>query len=441
MTHATALPINHERKPLQTLADEITELSAHIAAATYRFLILIREFDQREGWEGPGLKSCAHWLNWQCGIGMGAAREKVRVAHALTDLPRISEAFRTGRISFSKVRAMTRVATPQNEEYLLMIAEHGTAAHVERLVRGYRSVKRTEALEAENLRHDLRELCWFIDDDGSYVLKAQLTPEQGARVVQALNAAMEGPSNGESKEHKNVSAETPIATRRADALERVAEGFLARGDQANTGGDRCTLHIHTDIDTLRADGEGAEAELASGGRVCAETSRRLACDSGVVRWLEAADGTTLDVGRRTRSIPPALRRALARRDQGCRFPGCTSERFVDAHHIHHWADGGETRLDNLVLLCRHHHRLVHEGGYAVRMDSGSEPIFTDQAGETIPTGPDTRFRGNVFALTTRNRRAGLRIDPQTPIPAWDGEPMDDSMAVEGLLQREARLTE
>jgi hypothetical protein len=355
---------------------------------------------------------------------MGAAREKVRVAHALTDLPRISEAFRTGRISFSKVRAMTRVATPQNEEYLLMIAEHGTAAHVERLVRGYRSVKRTEALEAENLRHDLRKLCWFIDDDGSYVLKARLTPEQGARVVQALSAAIE---------HQDVSAETPIASRRADALERVAEGFLAAGDQANTGGDRCTLHIHTDIDTLRADGEGAEAELASGGRVCAETSRRLACDSGVVRWLEAADGTTLDVGRRTRSIPPALRRALARRDQGCRFPGCTSERFVDAHHIHHWADGGETRLDNLVLLCRHHHRLVHEGGYAVRMQSGNEPIFTDQAGETIRTAPDTRFRGNVFALTSRNHRNGLTIGPETPIPKWYGEPMDDSMAVEGLL--------
>ena len=318
MTHAAALPTDHERKPLQTLADEISELSAHIAAATYRFLILIREFDEREGWEGPGLKSCSHWLNWKCGIGMGAAREKVRVAHALTELPRISDAFRTGRISFSKVRAMTRVATPENEEYLLMIAEHGTASHVERLVQGYRSVKRAE-------------------------------------------------------EHKNVSA---------------------------------------------------------------ETSRRLACDSGVVQWLEAADGTTLDVGRRTRSIPPALRRALERRDQGCRFPGCTSKRFVDAHHIRHWADGGETRLDNLVLLCRHHHRLVHEGGYAVRMDSGSEPIFTDQAGEIIPTGPDTRFRGNVFALTTRNRRAGLRIDPRTPVPDWYGESMDDSMAVEGLLQRE-----
>ncbi len=261
MTHAAALPTDHERKPLQTLADEISELSAHIAAATYRFLILIREFDEREGWEGPGLKSCAHWLNWKCGIGMGAAREKVRAAHALTDLPPISDAFRTGRISFSKVRAMTRVATPGNEEYLLMIAEHGTASHVERLVQGYRSVKRAEALEAENLRHDLRELNWFVDDDGSYVLKARLTPERGARVVQALStamdAAMDGPMDGESEEHKNVSA---------------------------------------------------------------ETSRHLACDSGVVQWLEAADGTTLDVGRRTRSIPPALRRALERRDQGCRFP-------------------------------------------------------------------------------------------------------------------------
>jgi len=433
MADVTHLPTVSVTRNLQTLADEITELAAHIHAATYRLLVLIREFDEREGWEGPGLKSCAHWLNWQCGLNLGAAREKVRVAHALKDLPQISEAFRTGRVSFSKVRAMTRVATPDNEDYLLMIANHGTAAHVERLVRGYRKIKRIEALEQENQRHEQRKLSWIIDDDGSYVIEGRLPPEQGARVVQALQAAMDSAF----EDNPDIAAETSLPARRADALERVAEGYLTGGEKgARTGGERCTLHVHTNMETLREDGEGAEAELESGARVSAETSRRLACDSGVVLWHESAHGTALNVGRRTRSIPPALRRALERRDQGCRFPGCTTRRHVDAHHIRHWADGGETKLDNLVLLCRHHHRHVHESGCSVELEPDGQPVFTDPNGNTIPTGPDRRFRGNVFSLMARNRLDGLAITPHTPVPAWHGERMDDGLAVEGLLQRE-----
>src|SRR6056297_136194 len=263
---------------LGDIEDEITELAAHIHAATFRLLELIREFDEREGWGGPGLRSCAHWLNWKCSIGLGAAREKVRVAHALANLQKISDEFRQGRISFSKVRAMTRVATPVNEVELLNIARYGTASHVERLVSQYRKVKRIEALEAENQRHRLRELNWYVDDDGSYVFKARLTPEQGERVVRAIESAMDE----EFEERKNVSA---------------------------------------------------------------ETSRRLACDCGVVHWHEDEAGSALNVGRKTRSIPPAIRRALQRRDQGCRFPGCSAHKYVDAHHIEHWTDGGETKME------------------------------------------------------------------------------------------------
>ena len=425
------------------MEDEITELSAHLNAATYRLLTLIREFDERHGWSGAGMKSCAHWLNWKCGIDLGAAREKVRVAHALDALPNISSALRAGQISFSKVRAMTRVATPQNEDYLLMIANHGTAAHVERLVHKYRQVKRSEALERENARHALRELTWYIDSDGSYVLKARLGPEQGARIAQALKIAMEsGNVSAETSFHRETAAqeETPIAARRADALERIADHYLTNEESNVTGGDRCTLHIHTDMDTLKADGDGAESELAEGGNVSAETSRRLACDCGVVHWLEDGNGAVhkraLDIGRRTRSIPPVIRRALERRDGGCRFPGCTARHYVDAHHIQHWADGGETKLDNLLLLCRHHHRLVHEGGYGLAVPVGGETVFSAPSGRLIPSGPDTRFRGNVFALTTGNRRERVEIDARKGVPYWCGERMDDGMAVEGLLKRE-----
>jgi len=440
-------PIEHQPaiqpRNLDEIESEITELGAHIHAATYRLLELIREFDEREGWGRPGLKSCAHWLNWKVGISLGAAREKVRVAHALKDLPKVSDAFRQGQISFSKVRAMTRVATPENEEYLMMIARHGTASHMERLVGFFRKVKRIEALEAENQRHELREMHWHVDDDGSYVIKARLTPEQGERVLKAVESAMDEEFNerqGAPAEESTAALDSPVsepvAQRRADALARVAEGFLG-GEAGTTGGERSTIHLHTDLDTLRQDGESAESSLDSGAKISAETSRRLACDCGVVHWEEDEDGDVLNIGRKSRSIPPAIRRALKRRDHGCRFPGCTAHKYVDAHHIQHWADGGETKMDNLVLLCRHHHRLVHEGGYGIRMTDQRIPEFTDPAGCTIPQVGEKNLRGNVFTLRHENRKTGLDITPETMISLWEGEKMDYDMAIEGLLWLES----
>lgn len=196
--------VNRRRANVERLENGITELSAHIYAATYRLLELIREYDECEGWAEPGLRSCAHWLNWKCSISIGAAREKVRVAHALKDLPKISEAFREGRLSYSKVRAMTRVGTPGNEDYLMMIAKYGTAAHVDRLVRLYRQVKRTEALQQENRRHKVRELSLYQDDDGGFVVHGRLTPEQGILVKKALEAGMDE----DFEEQKNVPAGT-----------------------------------------------------------------------------------------------------------------------------------------------------------------------------------------------------------------------------------------
>jgi len=240
----------------------------------------------------------------------------------------------------------------------------------------------------------------------------------------------------------------------------MAEAFLSGEGGAVHGGDRCTVHVHTDLDTLRADGEGAESSLERGGNVSAETSRRLACDCGVVPWLhgESQDhgsgvdsqvvrrgrgpdlhGEVLNVGRKTRSIPPAIRRALQRRDQGCRFPGCTAHKYVDAHHIVHWADGGKTRLDNLVTLCRHHHRAVHEGGFDVRMAADGVPRFYDRRRRLIPEAPQTRYRGNVFALMTANRRTGADVSAETCVPAWHGERMDDDLVVESLYQLQRQI--
>ena len=425
----------------EQLEAQITELSAHIHAANYRLLELIREYDETGGWSGPGLNSCAHWLNWKCGINLGAAREKIRVAHALAGLPKISNQFRLGEVSYSKVRAMTRVATEENEEFLLNIARHGTASHVERLVRQYRKVKRNEALELENERHNRRELNWFIDDDGSMVFKGRFTPEQGALLKKSLEAAMDDLY----EEAKDVPAETPednlkpasepIAQRRADALVRVAEQFLTTPAK-QAGGDRHVVHVHTDMETLKADGIGAESELDDCCNVSAETSRRLSSDDGVVHWLENIKGEPLNIGRKTRTIPPAIRRALQRRDNGCRFPGCTCSRFVDAHHITHWADGGETNMDNLVLLCRRHHRLVHEEGFGVQKLVDGKISFTNPQGHSVPDAGDTRFRGNVFSLMTENKRSGIKITAHTGECRWGGEKMDDDLAVLCMLQLE-----
>jgi len=423
------------------LENEITKLSAHIHAATYRLLELICEYDDSQGWLGPGLNSCAHWLNWKCGINLGAAREKVRVAHALRDLPKISEEFRRGKVSYSKVRAMTRVATEKNEDYLLGIARHGTAAHVERLVRNYSKVKRTEALELDNERHVMRQLDWYFDDDDSLVLKGRFTPEQGMLIKKVLELIMDE----DFQEQMDVSAETPvdelknqpepISQRRADALVRMAEGYLSKSGSANSG-DRYLVHVHTDMETLKADGTGAESEVEECCNVSAETSRRLSCDAGVVHWLENKKGETLSIGRKARTIPPAIRRALKRRDHGCRFPGCTCSRFVDAHHITHWADGGETNLNNLVLLCRRHHRMVHEEGFGIHSQTDGQVYFADPQGQHLPNAAEPRFSGNVFALTTENSKSGIRITPQTGECQWGGEEMDDNDAILGMLQLE-----
>ena len=164
-------------------------MAAHLTAGTCQLLELIQVFDEEGGWHGFGINSCAHWLSWKCGMGIGTARERVRVARALPALPNILASFQIGKVSYSKVRAMSRVATTKNEDALLNVALHGTATHVETQVRLYRQVKRTEALEQENLRHAKRELSLYQDGDGFWVLRGRITPEQGALLSKALDAA------------------------------------------------------------------------------------------------------------------------------------------------------------------------------------------------------------------------------------------------------------
>ena len=463
--------------PLDALEHQITELAAHIHAATYRLLCLIAEFDRRNGWAHWGILSCAHWLNWKCGIGLVAARNKVRVARSLESLPKISEAFRKGEVSYSKVRAMTRVATAENEVYLLQIARHGTAAHVERLVCNYRKVQRIAERQRANAVHKERYVHFHHADDGALVIEARLPPETGAIVLDALAAAGEamyqrrkgvrddsaessraaalytppGPDEGIAEDadtpwwKRGVHETQSYSQRRADALVLMAESLLANGAASRDAGARNQVVVHVDAEVLADPGAGGRSEIENGPALAAESARRTACDAAIVRLVEDGDGQPLDVGRRTRSIPPAIRRALRARDRGCRFPGCTARHFVEGHHIKHWADGGATRLDNLVELCHFHHRLVHEGGYGVRAtatngDTGGFE-FTRPDGRVIEPLPrdDSAESSRRTDIESVNRNHDLDIDPHTCVSLWDGTVMDHAMAVDGLLQCDGAL--
>jgi hypothetical protein len=397
---------------LERIGEEIATLAAHVHAATYRLLVLLAKFDERGGWSGSGFRSCAHWLSWRTGIALGAAREKVRTARALPALPRVSDAMRRGELSFAKVRAITRVATPENEPGLLEVARSGTAAHVERIVRAWRRVDTLEEQHAERERHESRHLSLHIDHDGMYVLRGRLDPEVGALLEKALEAA------------DSLNDPTPAAQRRADALGLVAERALSSPDASHRTAFEVVLHV--DTDTLQRDSATGHAVIAGGGRVSAETSRRLACDAGHTAMTSDESGNTLTVGRRTRTVPASIRRALEHRDERCRVPGCEL-RYCDAHHIVHWADGGATALDNLVLLCRRHHRAVHEEGFRIERDAAGGFRFHRPDGRELPHVPPAPTLETDLA--TLHRAQGLAIDPDALAAFSTGQSLDIDIAL------------
>ena len=505
---------------LELLGNQIAELSARIDAATYELLCHLHEFDRRYGWEG--WRSCAHWLNWRTGLDLGAAREKLRVAAALADLNHVSAAMARGQLSYSKVRALTRVASPATEARLLAVALCSTAAQVERLVRAWRRVDRDAQPDAEQVLLASRTLSMQVDEDGMVVLRGRLPPEVGALLLRAVEAALEQvPASADG-------GEPTIAQRRSDALGLVAESALAGGLDPGNPADRFQVTVHVQADALPArepaeagppvaaetrevspassepvapaaprvaadtrvvsltpaepgaqtanlgaeqatigaphiSAETFEVSEAAFERVAPETdldagqavieqagglhlshaaARRVACDAGIVVLRHAADGQVLDVGRRSRTVPSAMRRALLSRDRGqCQFPGCES-RHCDAHHVEHWADGGETRLQNLVLACRFHHRALHEGGFrVVPGDADGQFRFLRPDGTPLPAEPPlASWEGAPLAPTdARLAAAGVGIGPHTATPEWYGESLHLTAALDVLWEPPAAV--
>jgi hypothetical protein len=436
------VPTHPQNVELERLGDEIAELAAHLDAATARLLDLIREFDARGGW-GNGFASCAHWLAWRVGLALGAAREHVRVARALGSLPQLREALARGELSYSKVRALTRVATPETEERLLAVGRAGTAEHVELIVRGWRRMDRKAEAEETARRHRHRALHVYPDGDGMVVIRGRLEPEVGAVVMQALAAARDALYRRREVDVPagtsvvDGSSEAPtMEQQQADAVALVAEAALHRAMDPGGPGERYQVVVHVDAEVLGNAGAPGQSVLEDGSRVSAETSQRLACDATRVVMRHDADGRITEVGARTRTIPPALRRALRHRDKGCRFPGCSLP-YGQGHHIKHWAHGGPTKLSNLAMLCRRHHRAIHEEGFQVERQANGELVFRRPDGRPLPDAPAPAAvpANPTDTLQAQNAETGLHIYAQTSTPSWQGERLDVGYAISVLHPR------
>jgi len=526
------------RKQVDQLADEIATAAAHIDAATHRLLTSIRKFDECSGWSRQGARTCAYWLSYRIGLGVNAAREKVRVARRLGELPLIDAALKAGKLSFSKVRAMTRVATADNEARLVRTAECATGAQLERICRGYRQVTEGKKPRLDDERRYVRKR---YTRSGMVRIEAQLRPDEAELVMQALRqmrSAARGedePALGTKSRRKYVTAEAPpdaeaeragqpiagpsaLATKSqrknvtaeaspevegeharqpttappdlttksqrknvtaetspdpdedtptpnlADGLLLMAESALTRGPTTRRAGERTQLIVQLGEDRLDTGDRGTcrgderpgarvgtpnrersepwRAVLHDGTWLSGQTFQRLACDCGLTIVKTATDGTPLDVGRKRRTIPPALWTALLSRDQGqCQFPGCTCRVFLEAHHIEHWSQGGPTNLANLTLVCASCHQRLHEGGFHVeRQPDGTLRFYTPDGDRIDPCPPPAAVEGDGLSLVmAENEARDLGIDARTSLPHNYTPRFDLGGVVSSLLPNHGRI--
>jgi hypothetical protein len=474
--------------PLDVLGARICAMATRMAQATFHWLQMIAEFDRREGWSGIGIRSCAHWLSWTCSMASVTAREHVRVARALQDLPLVCAEMSEGRLSYAKVREITRVSDRVDEATLVDLARTATASQLARTVRGFRAADGTRGTQEQN-----SHVRWTVGDDGCVSFSARLPPDEGAVVVAAMeaarddlirqsgrdpdavpgcpNGAMSGQaaaggdaasggharSDGGDAASGDPGAEqqprTPINP--VDVMLQWARGYLSAVPQDRSGEDRTMVVVHvnaehlipdqqadadqaTDTDTDTPAGRPAPrpataprsrgnaepdtgdragstapdgpidrsaipvdcCQIAGVGSITRATAARLACDATLIGIVRGAGGTVLAHGRKRRLVSPAQRRLLTVRDGGCRFPSCIRTSHLEAHHVRHWAHGGATDPDNLILLCRFHHIACHEAG-----------VMISYAQDSIPGAPRWHF-------TTHHGDAMLGDRLPTGAPGW-----------------------
>lgn len=451
---------------LDELEDRLSCLAASIAAAECDFLVMLAEFDARQGWGASGMRSAAHWLSWRTGMRLGVARERVRVARALTHLPLIRDAFAAGRLSYCKVRALSRVATPPLERDLLEVALGATGGQLERIVRSWRQTLVGEQSASRHLRRGWRRR---EEPDGSVVFTLRVAPEDAAvidaavvagrsLVLDASGQPVETPE--ESQLAEILTGEPPTSRADADVVVMLAESFLTSTPSGvSVSGDRTLVMVHADLDALASDTapppvaeppEGGEpmaegtsvvqrsralrppsCSTADGTPLSRSTVLRLLCASPAQLMVHARDGRPLDLGRTQRHASDRQRRALAVRDGGCRFPGCTQRHRLIPHHVHWWSRGGPTDIDLLVLLCPTHHRAVHEVGYRVEALGEGRFRFSRPDGRVV-RGTGEPVSVDVDATTSASDATEPMVTPTTIRPTWGGERLDLGLLIGGL---------
>ncbi|WP_375431750.1 DUF222 domain-containing protein [uncultured Friedmanniella sp.] len=467
--------VAEERAVAEVLAGRICAAAAMVARSQSQLLELVGEFDAVGAvrwWSG--VKSLAHWLSWMCSMSPGTAREHVRVARALRRMPTVQAAFADGRLSYAKVREITRVVDVVAEAELCTLALTATASQLARSIAGYRTADGMR-LPAE-VKRTVR---WRSRDDGMVELTARLPAEEAAVVQAALTAAKDqygappaAPSpdvNSDAEQHGGQVDTQPRYTN-ADALLDVARRFVHSAPTDQSGEDRTLVVVHVAADQLgtqlapteeenvpagtfsvpaEAEGSGRQAvcHVEGVGPVEPETARRLACDATLLGALVDRHGDVLALGRTRRLVSKAQRRALMIRDRMCQFDGCAQTRHLQAHHRISWADGGPTDLDNLILLCQFHQTCVHEGGITVarRADGEARPWEFRMPDGTAhrPWYTAERLPATLTAQLQRRQHeqatqlAGVNgldhPDARTIRPGWAGERFDLHATVHALF--------
>ena len=396
--------VQKRRQEIEELDAAIGKMNHTINAANYELMVLIREFDERAGWLKWGFKDALNWLKWRCDLSTNAARDKLRIGHALKELPLLSEHFAAGKLSYTKVRALTRVATALNEADLIDMAMRMSARHVEEHCKQRSNAAKASTTTALKALQNRNFRIWHDQAQGTVHFSIELPAEEAELIEKAVDKAAVKISADTGSAASMPEESSSWAMQQADALVYMSRSFLDGVENqgfkyqgadvsensrssasssnnaarsASSAADHYQVVVHVDEAAL------AGAETGSS-QLPIESVRRLCCDGSIVPMVENDQGEPLNVRRKVRTITTAIRRALWARDKGCGFPGCSHTRFVDAHHIQHWAEGGETSVDNLVLLCSHHHKLVHEGGYSVQRDHAGNIFYRRPDGKAVP---------------------------------------------------------
>jgi Domain of unknown function (DUF222)/HNH endonuclease len=431
-----------EALSVDELGSQIVALAGRLAAATCRWLLLVARFDACEGCAAFGLASTARWLGHYCGLAHRTAVEHVRVARALAGFPELAAAMGAGRLSYSQVRAISRLAHDGEHrlvEDLIEAAGHGTAGHLETLVRGLRTVEDTNSDEQQ--RQEYVSHSW--SSEAQWRIHARLDPEHGAIVQSAVEtiARAEGISQAAALVRMAEIAlatvadtEKPIRGLRGDERAAVVIHLTAADLPADTCADGAPPHTSQPRSAERTtDGPPRPyAHIVGGPGLPDSVVQRLTCAGRIRTALQNQDGTVLDLGRSHRVVSERLYRALLLRDDGCcTYPGCANTRDLEAHHVRHWLYGGPTNLANLVLLCAGHHRAHHDGEFRIQPLGRCRFRFRRADGRVLPHHVDP---GQLTQDPTpvENEHADIPADAATT--RWIGDRLDRHYAISVLAQ-------